>query len=121
MVSLKASITTIYHTLCHLVGVGRIEPPIPERANYSLDSDEYNFDQPLRYSDEVLEAIIETLQRLQDVVGYHFSWCLAYGESQPLPCTCGMELMRVGKSRLINERMHRFIIKQEREDNFLDV
>jgi hypothetical protein len=54
----------------------------------------------MSYRQEILEVIIEEILRLQDVVGYHFNDCLAYGEVNILPCTCGMSLLREQRARL---------------------
>lgn len=75
-------------------------------------------------SQEVRDAAIDSLQRLQDIVGGHFPWCpsttpfdklrmqlrMHADYLQPIkqPCTCGMDLMRQAKARLDNERFEEF-------------
>lgn len=59
-------------------------------------------------SQEIRDAAIDSLQRLQDIVGYHFPWCHDYLQPVKVPCTCGMDLMRLAKDRLDNERFEEF-------------
>lgn len=59
-------------------------------------------------SPEARDAAIDSLQRLQDIVGGHFSWCADYLQPVKRSCTCGMDLMRRAKNRLDNERLEEF-------------
>lgn len=59
-------------------------------------------------SQEVRDAAIDSLQRLQDIVGGHFPWCADYLQPTQKPCTCGMDLMRQAKARLDNERFEEY-------------
>jgi hypothetical protein len=52
-----------------------------------------------RYSDEVLQAMVDEVRRLLDVVGYHFSFCPAYLAETPQPCICGMEALIESRQR----------------------
>jgi len=54
---------------------------------------------------ELKEAAIESLQRLCDIVGYHFYWCELYMQANVYDgkCTCGMYDMRNAKYCLQKE------------------
>lgn len=59
-------------------------------------------------SQEIRDAAIEQLQRLQDIVGYHFPWCADYLQPAKVPCTCGMDLMRLARAKLTDERFEEY-------------
>lgn len=61
-------------------------------------------------SQEVRDAVIDSLERLQDTIGGHFPWCQDYMQKVKRPCTCGMDLMRLAKARLTNERFEEYAL-----------
>lgn len=52
------------------------------------------------YTKEISNAIYNEIQRLQDIVGYHFVWCDAYLKDPPNHCNCGMRKLMEAKSFL---------------------
>lgn len=42
-------------------------------------------------SPEARDAAIDGLERLQDIVGYHFPWCDDYLKSVKVPCACEVQ------------------------------
>lgn len=62
-------------------------------------------------SNEIRDAITDTLQSLLDITGYHFVWCSAYGNNAA--CNCGMAQMMAAKARLETERLEEFSLWQE--------
>ena len=62
---------------------------------------------PQEYRSEIRDTIIDQIQSLQDVVGYHFNWCPAYlDKTGKIDCICGMNKLLYAKKCLNNQRLN---------------